>query len=67
MYTAASEDDEQEKADASDTDATSDAQRRVAVTSHVDKLWDDMNVSTAVSKNSVDKTAKVPYTTTVNV
>ena len=39
----------------------SDAQRRVAAASHIDKLWDDMNADTAVSKKAADMTAKVRW------
>ncbi|KAF4316371.1 hypothetical protein BBO99_00008611 [Phytophthora kernoviae] len=40
------------------SDATLD-KRSVATDSRVDKLWDDINLSTAVSKNAAEKTAKL--------
>ncbi|KAE9030582.1 hypothetical protein PR003_g11843 [Phytophthora rubi] len=42
-----------------DADVTPDTQRSVTSDSHVDKLWDDINASTAVSKKAADRTSKL--------
>ncbi|KAG7388570.1 hypothetical protein PHYPSEUDO_012207 [Phytophthora pseudosyringae] len=52
--------DEDEEDDALDADDVStDQQRSVTTDSHVDKLWDDINASTAVSRKAADRSARL--------
>ncbi|CAI5729504.1 unnamed protein product [Hyaloperonospora brassicae] len=58
-YVPEADDEQEEDEDASNADAVSDAQTRVTAALHIDKLWDDMNADTAVSKKAADMTAKL--------
>ncbi|KAF1784363.1 SWR1-complex protein 5/Craniofacial development protein [Phytophthora cactorum] len=49
--------DEEEEDAVIEAEDTVDKQRSVTTDSHLDKLWDDLNASTAVSKTAADKTA----------
>ncbi|KAG6969114.1 hypothetical protein JG688_00005469 [Phytophthora aleatoria] len=51
--------DEEEEDAVIEAEDTVDKQRSVTTDSHLDKLWDDLNASTAVSKTAADKTAKL--------